>query len=134
MKRILTTILFFFIILPPKKKRYEATKFNYFNVVFYIIPKFDIELFPISVYSNDRENYHERHRMPSKKPLKVFCEDGMIHFTNVPTSCRIVFKNEQGEILCQFSFNATFFTIEKPASAACLEIYYGDSTLRGFIS
>lgn len=71
--------------------------------------KFDIELFPISVYSNDRENYHERHRMPSKKPLKVFCEDGMIHFTNVPTSCRIVFKNEQGEILCQFSFNATFF-------------------------
>lgn len=96
--------------------------------------KFDIELFPISVYSNDRENYHERHRMPSKKPLKVFCEDGMIHFTNVPTSCRIVFKNEQGEILCQFSFNATFFTIEKPASAACLEIYYGDSTLRGFIS
>lgn len=82
--------------------------------------KFDIELFPISVYSNDRENYHERHRMPSKKPLKVFCEDGMIHFTNVPTSCRIVFKNEQGEILCQFSFNATFFTIEKPASAACL--------------
>lgn len=124
--------------MPPKKKRYEATKFNYFNVVFYIIPKcsakFDIELFPISVYSNDRENYHERHRMPSKKPLKVFCEDGMIHFTNVPTSCRIVFKNEQGEILCQFSFNATFFTIEKPASAACLEIYYGDSTLRGFIS
>lgn len=27
-----------------------------------------------------------------------------------------------------------FFTIEKPNSAVCLEIYYGDSALRGFIS
>lgn len=96
--------------------------------------KFNIELFPISVYSNDRENYHERHRMPSKKPLKVFYEDEIIHFTNVPTSSRIIFKNEQGEILCQFSFNVTCFTIEKPNSAVCLEIYYGDSAFRGFIS
>ena len=39
--------------------------------------KFYVELFPISVYSNDRENYHERHRMPSKNPLRVFYEDGM---------------------------------------------------------
>lgn len=54
--------------------------------------KFYVELFPISVYSNDRENYHERHRMPSKNPLRVFYEDGMIHFTNVPTNSRIVFK------------------------------------------
>lgn len=96
--------------------------------------KFYVELFPISVYSNDRENYHERHRMPSKNPLRVFYEDGMIHFTNVPTNSRIVFKNEQGEFLCQYSFNTTFFTIEKPNSAVCLEIYYGDSALRGFIS
>lgn len=71
--------------------------------------KFYVELFPISVYSNDRENYHERHRMPSKNPLRVFYEDGMIHFTNVPTNSRIVFKNEQGEFLCQYSFNTTFF-------------------------
>lgn len=90
-----------------------------------------VHLVPICASTNEIGVVIERHKVPAKQKLQIFCEGDEVFALNAPVGGQISFYDAQGNLLVQDVFHASEYAIEIPALAVSIEISYGDVTLRG---